>query len=31
VQVREKPREGVDDEVIGKFHVADAAVPRMIS
>lgn len=31
VQVREKPREGVDDEVIGKFRVADAAVPRLIS
>lgn len=31
VQVREKPREGSDDETVGKFRIADAAVPRMIS
>jgi hypothetical protein len=31
VQVREKPREGADDDNAGKFKIADAAVPRMIS
>ena len=31
VQVREKPREGMDDDNAGKFRIVDAAVPRQIS